>query len=87
MTVDDSAANAVERFNNGVDNTGVNVVEASEHVDDAKVNARVNDGVNAEADDAETGVTNGGTSGDLADFWQCAERTSQESPSSFDLPV
>ncbi len=68
MTADNLAANAVERFNDGVDNTGIDVVETSEDVDDAEVNARVNDGVDAEADDAETGVTNGGTSGNLANF-------------------
>ncbi len=87
MTVDDLAANAVERFNDGVNDTGVNIVEASEDVDDAEVNARVNDGVEAEANDAKTGVTNGGTSGNLADFRQHAEQTLQESASSFDLPV
>ncbi len=68
MTADDSATNVVERFNDGVDDTGVNVVKASEDVNDAEVNARVNDGVGAEANDAETGITNGGISSDLADF-------------------
>jgi hypothetical protein len=87
MTADDLAANAVDRFNDGVDNTGINIVEASEDVDDAEVNAHVNNGVNAEANNTKTGVTNGGTSGNLADFWQCAEQSSQESASSFDLPV
>ncbi len=87
MTVDDSVANAVERFNNGVNDTGVDVVEASEDVDDAEVDARVNDGVDTEANNAKTGVTNGGTSGYLANFRVCAEQTSQESASSFDLPV
>ncbi len=86
MTVDDSAANAVERFNNGVVNTGVDVVKANEDVDNVEVNARVNNGVDAEANDAKTGVTNGGTSGDLANFWRCAKQTSRESASSFDLP-
>ncbi len=87
MTAEDLAANAVERFNDGVDDTGINVVKASEDVNDAEVDARVNDGVNAEANDATTGITNGGTSGNLANFRQCAEQTSQESASSFDLPV
>jgi hypothetical protein len=87
MTASDSAANAVERFKNGVDDTGVDVVEASEDVDDAEVDTSVNDGVNAEADNAKTGVINGGTSGDLVNFRQCAEQTSQESASSFNLPV
>jgi uncharacterized protein YciU (UPF0263 family) len=68
MTADDLAANAVERFNDGVDDTGVNLVKASEDVDDAEVDARINDGVNAEANDAKIGLTNSGTSGDLANF-------------------
>ncbi len=87
MTVDDLAVNAVERFNDGVNNTGIDVVKASKDVDDAEVDARVNYGVDTKANHAETGVTNGGTSGNLADFWQRAEQTSQESTSSFDLPV
>ncbi len=87
MTANDLAANAVERFNNGVNDTGIDIVKASEDVDNAEVDARVNNGVDAEANDAKTGVTNGGTSGNLAGFRQCAEQTSQESASSFDLPV
>jgi hypothetical protein len=87
MTADDSVANAVERFNDGFNDTGVDVVAASEDVDDAEVDACVSDGVNAEANNAKTGITNGGTFGDLADFRQRAERTSQESASSFNLPV
>ncbi len=89
MTADDLAANAVERFNvnNGVNDTGVDIVKASEDVDNADVDVRVNNGVDAEAKDAKTGVTNCGTSGNMADFRQHAEQTSQESASSFDLPV
>ncbi len=52
MTADDSVANAVGRFNDGVDDTSVNIVEVSEDVDDAEVDARVNNGVDAEADNA-----------------------------------
>ncbi len=42
MTANDLAVNAVERFNDGVDDTGVNVVKSSKDVDDAEVEARVN---------------------------------------------
>ncbi len=87
MTADDSEANAVERFNNGVDDTGVDVVKTSEDVDDTEVDVRVNNGVDTEADNAKTGVTHGGISSNLANFWQCAEQTLRESASSFDLPV
>ncbi len=76
MTADNLAANAVERFNECVDDTGVDIVQASEDVDNAEVDARVNDGVDKEADDAKTGITNSGTSGNLADFRRCAEQTS-----------
>jgi hypothetical protein len=87
MTVDNSTENAVERLKDGVDDTGIDIVKASKDVDDAEVDARVNDGVDAEANNAQTGVTNGGTSGNLADFRQRAEQTSRESTSSFNLPV
>ncbi len=76
ITADDSAANAVERFDDGVGNTGVNVVNASEDVDDAGVNACFDDEVNAQANDDNNGVTTGGTSGNFANFLQCAMQTS-----------
>ncbi len=87
ITADDLTANAVERFNDGVDDTGVNVVDASEDVDDVGVDVSFDDEVDARAYNAPIGVTTGSTSRDFADFARCAKRTSQESASSVDLPV
>jgi hypothetical protein len=87
ITVDDSVANAIERFDDGVDDTGVNVIDAGEDVDDIGVDVHFNDEVDTQAYNATTGVTTGGTSRDFANFARHAKQTSQESTSSIDLPV
>jgi hypothetical protein len=68
ITADDLAANAFERFDDGVVDTGINVVDASEDVEDVGVDVRFDDEVDARAYNATTGVTTGGTSRDFANF-------------------
>jgi hypothetical protein len=74
FTADDLAANALERFDDGVDdNNGVDVT--------------FNNAVNARAYDAASGITTSGTSVDFANFALRAKQTLQDFPSSVDLPV
>ncbi len=87
ITADKSAANAVERFDNGVDDTCIDVDNASEDVDDVGVDVRFNNEVDTQAYDTTSGVTTGGTSGDFANFTLPAKQTLQESDSSVNLPV
>ncbi len=74
ITADDSAANALERFDDGVD-------------DDNGVNVAFNDAVNAQAYDAASGIITSGTSVDFANFVLHAKQTLQDSASSINLPV
>jgi hypothetical protein len=67
ITADDSAANAVERFDDGVNDTCFDIDDASEDVYDV-VDVRFDDEVDARAYNAATGVTTGGTSINFADF-------------------
>jgi hypothetical protein len=74
ITADNLAANALERFDNGVDNNnGVDVI--------------FDDAVNAQAYDAASGVTTSATSVDFANFMLRAKQTVQDSASSVNLPV
>jgi hypothetical protein len=74
ITADDLAANALERFDDGVDNNnGVDVT--------------FNNAVDARAYDAASGVTTSGTSIDFANFALRAKQTLQDSASSVNLPV
>ncbi len=74
ITADDLAANALERFDNGVD-------------DDNGVDITFDDSVNAQAYDAASGVTTSATSIDFDNFTLCAKQTVQDSASSVNLPV
>jgi hypothetical protein len=74
ITADDSAANALERFDNGVD-------------DDNGVDVTFNDAVDAQAYDAASGVTTSGTSVDFANFVLRAKQTLRDSASSVNLQV
>jgi hypothetical protein len=87
ITADDSAANAVERFNDGVDDTYVDIDNASKDVDDVGVNVRFDNEVDAQAYNATSGVTTGGKSGNFTKFALRAKRTLRESASSVNLPV
>jgi hypothetical protein len=74
ITADDSAANALERFDDGVDN-------------DNGVDVTFNNAVNAQAYDAASGVTTSGTFVDFANFALCAKQTLRDSASSVNLAV
>jgi hypothetical protein len=74
ITADDSAANALERFDDGVD-------------DDNGVDVTFNDAVDAQAYNVASGVTTSGTSVDFANFALHAKRTLQDSASSVNLPI
>ncbi len=74
ITADDSAVNAFERFDDGVD-------------DDNGVNVTFNNAVDARAYIAASGVTTSGTSVGFANFTLCAKQTLQDSASSVNLPV
>ena len=74
ITANDLAANALERFDDGVD-------------DDNGFNVTFNDAVDAQAYNAASGVTTNGTSVDLANFALCTKQTLQDSASSINLPV
>jgi hypothetical protein len=74
ITANDLAANALERFDDGVDyNNGVNVT--------------FNNAVDTRAYNAASGVTTSGPSVDFANFALRAKRTLQDSASSVNLPV
>jgi hypothetical protein len=74
ITADDSAANALERFDDGVDNNN-------------EVDVTFDDAVDAQAYDAASGVTTSGTSIDFANFVLHAKQTLQDSTSSVNLPI
>ncbi len=74
ITANESAANALERFDDGVD-------------DDNGVDITFNDAVNAQAYDAASGITTSGTSIGFANFALRAKQTLQDSASSVNLPV
>ncbi len=74
ITADNLAANALERFDNGVD-------------DDNRVDVTFDDAVDAQAYDAASGVTTSGTSVDFANFALHAKQTLQDSASSVNLPI
>jgi hypothetical protein len=73
ITANDLAANALERFEDGVD-------------DDNGVNVTFNDAVNAQAYNVASGVTTSGTSINFANFTLHAKQTLQDSASSVNLP-
>ena len=74
ITADDSAANALERFDDGVD-------------DDNGVDVTFDDAVDARAYNAASGITTSGTSVDFTNFALCAKQTLRDSASSVNLPV
>jgi hypothetical protein len=74
ITANNSAANALERFDDGVD-------------DDNGVDVTFNDAVNAQAYDAASGVTTSGTSVDFANFALRAKQTLRDFASSVNLPI
>ncbi len=74
ITANNSAANALERFDNGVD-------------DDNGVDVTFKNAVDARAYNAASGVTTSGTSVDFANFALCAKQTLRDSSSSVNLPV
>ncbi len=74
ITADNLAANALERFDDGVDNNnGVDVT--------------FNNAVDARAYNAASGITTSATSIDFANFMLRAKRTVRDSTSSVNLPV
>jgi hypothetical protein len=74
ITANDLGENALERFDDGVDNNnGVNVT--------------FNDAVDAQAYNAASGVTTSGPSIDFTNFVLCAKQTLQDSASSVNLPI
>ena len=74
ITANDLAANALERFDDGVDDyNGVDVT--------------FYDAINARAYNAASGVTTSATSIDFANFALCAKQTLRDSTSSVNLPV
>ncbi len=74
ITANDLATNALERFDDGVDNN--NGVEVT-----------FDNAVDARAYDAASGITTSGTSVDFANFMLRAKQTLQDSASSAYLPV
>jgi hypothetical protein len=74
ITANDLAANALERFDNGVD-------------DDNEVDVTFKDAVNAQAYDVASGVTISDTSINFANFALRTKQTLQEYASSVNLPV
>ena len=75
ITADNLVAIAVERFNNGVNDTCVDVDNASKDVADVVVNIRFNNEVDAQAYDAVSGITTDGKSGNFANFALWAKQT------------
>jgi hypothetical protein len=74
ITADDLAANALERFDDGVDD--INGVDVT-----------FDDAVDAQAYDVASGVTTSGTSVDFANIVLRAKQTLRDSASSVNLPV
>jgi hypothetical protein len=74
ITADDLAANALERFDDGVD-------------DDNGVNVTFDDAVDAQAYNVASGVTTSCTSVNFTNFTLRAKQTLQDSASSFNLPI
>ncbi len=74
FTVNNSAANALERFDDGVDNNN-------------GVDLTFDNAVNAQAYDVASGITTSGTSVNFANFALRAKQTLQDSASSINLPV
>ncbi len=74
ITTNDLAANALERFDDGVDN-------------DNGVNVTFDNAVNAQAYNAASGVTTSGTSVGFSNFALCAKQTLQDFASFVNLPV
>ncbi len=74
ITADDSAANALERFDDGVD-------------EDNGVNVTFDNAVDAQAYDAASGITTSGTSVNFANFALPAKQTLRDSASSVNLPI
>ncbi len=74
ITADDSAANALERFDNAVD-------------DDNGVDITFNDAVDAQAYNAAFGITTSGTSIGFANFALRAKQTLRDSATLVNLPV
>jgi hypothetical protein len=74
ITANDSAANALERFDDGVDdNNGVDVT--------------FNDAVNTQAYNVASGITTSGTFVNFANFALRAKQTLRDSASSANLPI
>ncbi len=74
ITANDSLANALERFDNGVDdNNGVNIT--------------FDDAVDAQAYNVASGVTTSGNFINFANFALRAKQTLQDSASSVNLPI
>ncbi len=74
ITADDLAANALERFDDGVDdNNGVDIT--------------FDDAVNAQVYDAASGIRTSGTSINFANFALPAKQTLRDSASSNNLPI
>ena len=74
ITANNLVANALERFDDGVDG-------------DNGVDVTFDDAVNAQAYDAASGVTTSGTSVDFAIFALRAKQTLRDSASSVNLPI
>jgi hypothetical protein len=74
ITANNSAANALQKFDDGVD-------------DDNGVDVTFNDAADTQAYDAASGVTTSGTSVGFANFALRAKQTLQDSASSVNLPV
>jgi hypothetical protein len=74
ITANDLAANALERFDDGVD-------------DDNGVDVTFDDAVNAQAYNAASGITTSVAFVDFANFALRAKQTLQDSTSSVNLPV
>ena len=73
ITADDLAANALERFDDDVD-------------DDNGVNVTFDNAVDAQAYNAASGITTSGTSVNFANFALRAKQTLQDSALSLNLP-
>jgi hypothetical protein len=74
ITANNLVANALERFDDGVD-------------DGNGVNVTFDDAVDAQAYDVASGITTSGTSVDFANFALRAKQTLRDSTSSVNLPI
>jgi hypothetical protein len=74
ITANDLAANALERFDDGVD-------------DDNGVDVTFDDAVGTQAYDVASGITTSGTSVDFANFALHTKQTLQDFASSVNLPI